>query len=101
MGKLSNKWAGGVLLVVCGCFLIDKGVHWGFERMLACMESEMLEEPDSVLVYLKGNWRWSQDFEESTAARYALMYVDALYQTNRIVDDSALNVACSYYMGAR
>ena len=99
MGKLSNKWAGGVLLVVCGCFLIDKGVHWGFERMLACMESEMLEEPDSVLVYLKGNWRWSQDFEESTAARYALMYVDALYQTNRIVDDSALNVACSYYMG--
>ena len=62
MGKLSNKWAGGVLLVVCGCFLIDKGVHWGFERMLACMESEMLEEPDSVLVYLKGNWRWSQDF---------------------------------------
>ncbi len=99
MGKLSNKWAGGVLLVVCGCFLIDKGVHWGFERMLACMEGEMLEEPDSVLVYLKGNWRWSQDFEESTAARYALMYVDALYQTNRIVDDSALNVACSYYMG--
>ena len=64
MGKLSNKWAGGVLLVVCGCFLIDKGVHWGFERMLACMESEMLEEPDSVLVYLKGNWRWSQDFEK-------------------------------------
>lgn len=70
-----------------------KGLY--FDRMVAHVETALVQEPDSALLMLK-NFS-SGDLTEKEEALYALLYTEAKFEKKHAIDDSVLKVAYAYY----
>lgn len=71
-----------------------KGLY--FDRMVAHVETALVQEPDSAFLMLK-NFSLG-DLTEEEEALYALLYTEANFEKKHAIDDSVLKVAYTYYV---
>lgn len=87
-----------ILIAICvggmAGFHFLKGFY--FDRMVAHVETDLVQEPDSALLMLKN--LSSGDLTEEEEALYALLYTEANFEKKHAIDDSVLKVAYTYYV---